>query len=326
MSEVRNCNGQQNTLVYGLLVVGLVASCLVAFLGTPYWASVAILLLINVIIVSGYRLITTMGGWSFVHVAFVGVGAYTLAILTTGANAMPFWIGLLAGPCVAALLALLISYPVLRTREYNFFLSTFAVAVAIQQCLIQFSSLTGGTSGIAFIPRPSLLFFAPGSSASIFVLVAISTAAVVTFCILFDRSTYGANVRAVAANEALSRSLGINVWRYRTLAFVLGTTVAGFGGVLLAGFNGVVNPSDFSAAFMFKVVAAAIVGGTTSIIGPILGLLYLTFVEELFRNASQYIPLIWGCSIIAVLLISGKGLEGLILRTDRAAAANTGHV
>ena len=136
---------------------------------------------------------------------------------------------------------------------------------------------------------------------------------IVAFCMAFDRSSYGATVRAVAANEPLSRSLGINAWRYRTLAFALGTTIAGFAGVLLASFNGVVNPSDFSPAFMFKIVAAAIVGGTTSIIGPILGLLYLTAVEEVFRSSSQYIPLIWGCSIIAVLLVSGAGLEGVFL-------------
>src|SRR5215470_14890419 len=97
------------------------AAALLLLLPQPlpeYWRSVVVLLLVNVILVQGYRLITTMGGWSFAHVAIMGLGAYTMALLTRPDVGWPFWPTLLLGPLVAAGFALLIAYPVLRTRHY----------------------------------------------------------------------------------------------------------------------------------------------------------------------------------------------------------------
>ncbi|WP_416349603.1 ABC transporter permease subunit [Rhizobium sp. AN83] len=106
--------------------------------------------------------------------------------------------------------ALLLAYPLLRTRQYNFFLATFAASAAIQQSLIQFSSLTGGTNGIAFILRPSsFLGLSFEGNIGFFVLVFILTVAVTIALLTLDRSQFGRTIRAVAMNEQLSESLGI---------------------------------------------------------------------------------------------------------------------
>jgi branched-chain amino acid transport system permease protein len=197
----------------------------------------------------------------------------------------------------------------------------------LQQSFIQFSWITGGNNGIAFIPRPSaVLGLSFDTARGFFILVLVITAIVAVGLRALDRSRIGRTIKAVAANEQLSESLGIDAWRYRTLAFVTGSTIAGLAGVLLASFNGIINPIDFGPAFMFKIVAAAIVGGTTTFAGPLLGLAYLTGLEELFRGTAEYIPLLWGVSVIAALLLTRGGLEAILMRAFRrpAGAASRG--
>ncbi|WP_323688337.1 branched-chain amino acid ABC transporter permease [Rhizobium sp. AN69] len=284
------------------------------FLAGEYAKQVLILFMINLMLVTSYRLITTMGGWSFAHIAFAALGAYTMALLTTSLG-LSFWIAIFAGVLVAAAAALLLAYPLLRTRQYNFFLATFAASAAIQQSLIQFSSLTGGTNGIAFILRPSsFLGLSFEGNIGFFVLVFILTVAVTIALLTLDRSQFGRTIRAVAMNEQLSESLGISDWGYRTLAFVTGSAIAGLAGVLLGNFNAIVNPSDFGPSFMFKIAAAVIVGGTTTFSGPILGLIFLTAIEEIFRGSAQYIPFFWGLSVILIILFSRGGIEDFIYR------------
>jgi branched-chain amino acid transport system permease protein len=280
---------------------------------SPYWQSVSVLFAINVTLVLGYRLITTMGGWSFAHVSTMGLGAYTMAILTTLENPWSFWITFFLGPLVAGVFALLIAYPVLRTRHYYFFLSTFAAGEALRQCYVQFSGITGGTYGIAFVPRPESILGIDFKTTTGFYYLAMALAVCTGLALYrFELSRYGATIKAVAANEELSESNGINTWAYRTLPFVLGSVVAGFAGVLYGNFNGIIGPSDFTAYLMFKLVAAAIVGGVVTFYGPVLGLLFLTALEEIFRDYTDWVPLFWGFSVILALLFTRGGLESVV--------------
>jgi branched-chain amino acid transport system permease protein len=283
-----------------------------------YWQSVLVLFTINAIMLIGYRLITTMGGWSFAHVATAGLGAYTTAILTTLETPWSFWATFFLGALIAGAFALIISYPVLRTRHYYFFLSTFAAGEALRQCYVQFSGVTGGSYGISFISRPESILGIDFETSTGFYYLALAVAAIVGLALYrFDLSRLGRTIKAVAANEELSESIGISTWAHRTLPFVLGSVIAGFAGVLYGNFNGAINPLDFGSILMFKLVAAAIVGGVTTFFGPLLGLLYLTGLEEIFRNWAQWVPLLWGVSVVAVLLLWEGGLEMAAIRLAR---------
>jgi len=300
-------------LSYLFFCIMLVSLAIAPLFLSSYWQSVLITFLINAILIMSYRLITTMGGWSFAHIAIMGIGAYTSGLMMTMQSPWGFWSSAFAAIIVTTVFAAIISYPVLRTRAYYFFLSTFAASEAIRQSFIQFSAVTGGTNGVPFIPRPSdILGFSLQSNMNFYLfLLAITTLVGMGFFIL-DKSHTGRTIKAVAANEDLSTSLGMNCWGYRTLAFVIGSAVAGLAGALLASFNGIINPSDFNSTAMFKLVAAAIVGGTTTFVGPLLGLIYLTVLEEFFRNQASWVPLLWGVSVIAVLLFTKGGIETLL--------------
>lgn len=285
---------------------------------SAYWQSVLVLFTINAIMLIGYRVITTMGGWSFAHVATAGLGAYTTAVLTTLETPWPFWPTFFLGALIAGAFALIISYPVLRTRHYYFFLSTFAAGEALRQCYIQFGGITGGSFGISFIPRPESILGIDFETSTGFYYLALAVATIIGLGLYrFDLSHVGRTIKAVAANEELSESIGVNTWAHRTVPFVLGSVVAGFGGVLYGNFNGAINPLDFGSMLMFKLVAAAIVGGVGTFFGPLLGLLYLTGLEELFRNWAQWVPLLWGISVIGVLLLWEGGLEMAAIQLAR---------
>ncbi|MBR71325.1 MAG: branched-chain amino acid ABC transporter permease [Rhodospirillaceae bacterium] len=282
---------------------------------TSYWQSVLVIFALNTIMVMGYRVITTMGGWSFSHVATAGLGAYTTAILMTLETPWSFWATLFLGAGISGLFALIIAYPVLRTRHYYFFLSTFAAGEALRQAYIQFKGITGGSFGISFIPRPEGFWGIDFNTTTGFYYLVLAIALIIWLLLYrFDLSRVGRTIKAVAANEELSESIGINTWGHRTLPFVLGSVIAGFAGALSANFNGAINPLDFGSILMFKLVAAAIVGGVSTFFGPILGLLYLTALEEIFRAFAEWVPLLWGASVIAVLMIWSGGLEMAVLK------------
>lgn len=298
-----------------LITVALAGLALVVggMAGTPYIRGVLVLLGMTSILVLSYRTITTMGGWSFAHVAIMGIGGYTVAIFSKAPFGIPVLAAVVLGGVFAAMFAAILSWPVLRTRQYYFFLSTFAAGEALRQCFIQIREVTGGTTGIAFISRPEILPN-PSSAFQFLCLVAIVLVLLGVFYAALDASDTGKKIKAVGEDEVLASSLGIDAWALRALAFILGSFGAGIAGGLFASYNGIVSPSDINAMLMFKVVAACVIGGTTRFSGPLLGLLFLTLIEEIFRFVPEFVPMIWGVFVIAAILLGQRADGGLKLR------------
>ena len=305
--------GKATYALGGALLLGI--AVVLPFLLPRYLQDSLVLFVVSAILVMSYRLITTMGGWSFAHIAMMAVGAYTMAMLTTAYAEISFWLTIPLGGLVALLVAFAISYPVLRTKQFYFFLSTFAAGEAIRQSFIQFDDVFGGIEGIPFIDRPDPIFgvsFLQTTNYYFLVLFFAIICGAIMYA--FDRSHVGRTVKAVAANENLSQAVGINTWRYKALAFSLGSFFAGVAGVFFSNYNGFVAPTDYTTAFMFKIIAAVIIGGSRTFWGPLLGLVVLTIIQELLRDLYQIVPLIWGGIIIFTMLFMPQGLESFVLR------------
>ncbi|WP_027038676.1 branched-chain amino acid ABC transporter permease [Mesorhizobium ciceri] len=295
-----------------IIIVGL-ALVVGGLVGTPYILGVLIIFGMVSILVLSYRTITTMGGWSFAHVAIMGIGGYSVAIFSKAPFEVPVLVAVALGGVFAALFAAILSWPVLRTRQYYFFLSTFAAGEALRQCFIQIKEITGGTAGIAFIARPGILPD-PSSAFQFLWLVAVILVLLGLFYAALDASDTGKKIKAVGEDEALSSSLGIDAWALRALGFILGSFGAGIAGGLFASYNGIMSPSDINAMLMFKIVAACVIGGTARFSGPLLGLLFLTLIEEIFRFVPEFVPMIWGALVIAAIILSQRAGGGLKLR------------
>ena len=293
------------------LVAGLAAF---PFAASPYYIGVGILSLINLILVTSYRTVTTMGGWSFAHITMMALGAYTMALLQT-LYGLSFLLILPISGTVAAVAALIIAVPVMRTRQFYFFLSTFAAGEAIRQCFIQFRGVFGGIEGIPFLSPPEgFLGISFYDTSSYYLMTLVLCLAFGGQLYLFDVSRTGRTVKAMAENENLSSAVGINTWAMKTLVFCIGSFFAGCAGALFAGYNGFVAPTDYTSQFMFKIIAAVIIGGNRTFWGPVIGLIVLTGIEEALTDADQWVPMLWGMIIILTVLFLPGGLEGSVQR------------
>jgi len=294
-----------------LLIVGIALLCAIPFMVSEYQLSVLIFLFINLILVVSYRFITNMGLWSFAHIPLMGVGAYTAGLLVTRLG-WSFWSAFPVGIIASALVGLIIGLPCLRTKEFYFFLSTFAAGEAIRWVWILFREPFGSYAGIGVIPRPEqILGISFESSTSYYYLVLGFTLLSLVILYRLEKSRIGAIVNSIRSSEDLSKSIGINTPRYQTIIFVTASGFAGLAGVLLAFYTGTITPNSFSFMYGLEVLVFVIVGGPASFFGPIVGACVLTAVGEALRGFMQYMPLVYGTVLISVVLFQPGGLIAL---------------
>ena len=293
---------------------------------------IAVLLVINVLLVVSYRLLTLTGEWSLGHVVIMGVGAYASALYSK-ALGVPVPLAMLCGAATAALIAYVLSFPLFRMKGFYFLIGSFAAGEVIRLLWKRFREPFGGPKGLKLIPSfpdlelggLSVDFFEPVNYYSL-CLIVVSLSLLVLYRL--ERSRIGLSFHAVHWQDSLAESVGVNTWRYRTLAFVVASFFAGLAGALLAHYIGTVNPNRFDVEEMVFVLIWAIVGGTATIYGPILGVVVLTVINEVILRQlgfDQMRPLFYGAILIASILFLPQGLESLVLKTRAALAARAGN-
>ncbi|SIQ83335.1 amino acid/amide ABC transporter membrane protein 2, HAAT family [Rhizobium sp. RU33A] len=264
--------------------------------------------------------------------AFVAVGAYTSAILTTpetaerfGGFGMPIAVGWLGAAIVSGALSWAVGALTIRLRSDYLAIATFGVAVTVQLCMLNLQSVTGGAFGIGFIPRP---FADLQGNALLFSLANCGLMALVVLALYLGlqhlaRSPWGRVLRAIREDEVAAQALGKRPVRFRLQAFTVGGAIMGLAGAAQAHFIGFIAPDNYMPVLTFQVWAMLIVGGSGNnrgaIAGAILvwGLWALTaatvsaFVppEEQARAAALQIVAI-GVGLCLMLLLRPRGLFG----------------
>ncbi len=291
---------------------------------------ILVYLAINVLLVTSYRLLTLTGEWSLAHVVIMGVGAYSSALAGKHLG-VPVPVAMVMGAFSAALIALALSVPLFRMKGFYFLIGSFAAGEIIRLLWKRFREPFGGAKGLTGIePMPDVnlgfydfVFFEP---VSYFYFAATVVAVCLWILWRIERSPVGLTFHAVHWQDKLAQASGVNVRAYRTLAFVLASGFAGLAGALQAHYVGTVNPNSFDVEVMVFVLTWAIVGGTTTFYGPILGCVVLTILNEVVLREmgfEQMRPMVYGLILILSILFLPKGLESLVqkLTTRRAAPA-----
>ncbi|MFC1950121.1 branched-chain amino acid ABC transporter permease [Chloroflexota bacterium] len=292
-------------------VLLMVILCVLPFLLSAYRLEVVVMLLTNIILVVGFRLITTTGDFSFAHATLMGVGAYTTAMIGKDLG-WPFLAILPMGALMAALVGLIISYPLLRMRGFYFFIGSMAAGEAIRLCWVKFTNPFGGPSGISHIPPASIFGIDLRGGIPFYFLVMVIMVICVLILYRIDKSRLGDSFKAIAAGEDLSKSVGINIYRYRMLAFVMGSFFAGIAGVLAAYRLATVDPHQYAVGVALVVLVWVVVGGRTTFAGPIIGVVVLSLIEESIRTTMQeWMPLFYGAILILTVLFLPGGLESI---------------
>lgn len=280
---------------------------------------ILVYLVINVLIVTSYRLLTLTGEWSLAHVVIMGVGAYASALLTKSFG-VPVPVSILLGGVVAALVALILSVPLFRMKGFYFLIGSFAAGEIIRLLWKRFREPFGGPKGIKGInPMPDFSigiydfdFFEP---ISYFYFAAVVVAVCLWVLWRIEKSPVGLTFHAVHWQDKLAQAAGVNVRAYRTLAFTIASGFVGVGGALMAHYVGTINPNSFDVEVMVFVLTWAIVGGTATFYGPILGCVALTVLNEVVLRElgfEQARPLIYGLILILSILFMPKGLESFV--------------
>ena len=300
---------------------------------------ILVFLTINILLVSSYRLLTLTGEWSLAHAVIMGIGAYGSA-LSAKQLGLPVPLSMLMGAGAAGLIAFLLSFPLLRMKGFYFLIGSFAAGEIIR-LIWKWSELTwlfGGPKGIKLIPPfPDIEFlsidFYDPAHYYYLCLIVVTISLIILYRI--ERSRVGLTFHAIHWQDKLAESVGINTFRYRMLAFVISAFFAGIAGALYAHYVGTVNPNRFGVEEMVYILIWAIVGGTATFYGPILGVVALTVLNEVVLRAlgvDQMRPMLYGAILIVSILFLPNGLESVVPkikgwlagRRDLRAAARRG--
>jgi branched-chain amino acid transport system permease protein len=284
---------------------------------------ILVLLVINVLLVSSYRLLTLTGEWSLAHVVIMGVGAYGSALVAKELG-VPVPLAMLVGASIAALVAFLLSFPLFRMKGFYFLIGSFAAGEVIR-LIWKWSEVTwlfGGPKGIKLIPPvPDIKLFSLDidfyDPVNYYYLCLIVVAISLVILYRVERSRIGLTFHAIHWQDKLAESVGVNTFRYRSLAFVVSAFFAGLAGALYAHYIGTVNPNRFGVEEMTYVLIWAIVGGTATFYGPILGVVVLTILNEVVLRAlgvDVMRPMFYGALLIVSILFLPDGLESLVPR------------
>lgn len=277
-----------------------------------------IFLVINILVVSSYRLVALTGEWSLIHAVMMGVGAYTSGMLSKFLG-ISFWISMPLAGVAAGLLALALSFPLFRMTQFYFLIGSFAAGEAIRLSWIHFIKPFGGTSGISALPSPELLGIDFLEPIPYFYLTLIIVSTSLFLLYRIERSRIGLTLHAVHWQAPLAESVGVNTWNYRTLAFISGSLFVGIAGALKVHYIGTVTPNQYGIGFMVFILIWLIVGGYQTFFGAILGVVILSMLDEVFREFEVLRPAIYGAVLVLFIRYLPAGLESIPQRMKETA-------
>lgn len=292
------------------IVTALVLIALPFMLSNAYYLRVATLVGMYVLLVSGLNIIIGFTGmFSLGHAAFYGIGAYTSAMLTVMAG-WSFWLALPMAGIVAGIFGTLIGLVTLRLRRVFLAFTTLGFGEITRIVILNWRSFTRGPLGIAGVPVPELFGWRFNGVAYYYLVLVLATLTVLVIYHVYT-SRVGRAFIAIREDETAAASMGINVFAYKVLAFTLGCFFAGIAGSFFSHFQRFVSADSFANLESFGIITMVALGGTGSIIGPILGATILVVIPEVFRALAQYRGVIYGLTLIIVIVYKPGGLAGV---------------
>lgn len=296
---------------------------------SEYHLSILNLILIAVVGALGLNvLVGYTGQISIGHGALMSVGAYTAANLITRIHA-PFWIALPAGGAMAAVVGAIIGIPSLRIKGLYLAIATLAGQLIIEWVINHVPWISGGVQASIEVPRPSLFGMPLKSQAQLYLFLLFFTVLAIAATINLVRSRIGRAFIAVRDQDIAAEIIGIDIFRYKLWAFAISSFYAGVTGVLYTYYLGVANYEQFQIGVSIDYLAMIIIGGLGSVLGSILGAVFVTLLPIVTRSVLEgfgdlffassdlagIIPnlrlVIFGALIIVFLALEPEGLNRL---------------
>lgn len=262
----------------------------------------------------GFNIISGLTGqYNFAHAGFVGIGAYTSAILTSEFS-FPVALAMIIATLVTGFFGLLIGFPALRTRGVYFSLTTLGFGMILFIIFENWIDLTGGPMGFTGIPSFSIPGFNinfQSKTSFYYLCLFFLTVAIYINRELFH-SKLGRSMLAVRENEDLARSIGISIIKTKIVAFVLATMLLGLSGSLYAHYFRFISPVSFTIEETFRCLTMLVVGGVGTLSGPLVGALIFTILPEILRDLAKLQWIIYGLILMLSIAFMPEGIVGFI--------------
>ncbi len=260
---------------------------------------------LGLVVVLGYT-----GQISLAQAAFYGIGAYAVALGTT-ALGVNWWLALVLGLLAATLAGAGLGSTTLKIGGHYLAMVTICFQIIYTLITTNWVAVTGGPDGISNIKRPP--FLVPLTSAQRYAWFALGALLVVAGVVWWLRDTaLGRAMRAVRENELAAEALGVDTRRVKVTAFTLSAVIGALGGAIYASGFLYISPDSFNFDHAVSFLAMALVGGSASPLGSILGAGLLAYLPEWLRDLKRIYLVVYGCAIILVIVFMPEGLWGYV--------------
>lgn len=250
---------------------------------------------VNAMLALSIYVTLSCGLLSLANAAFMGIGAYTAAMISMQTG-LPFALALAAGGLLPALVALIIGIPTLRLSGVYLAMATLGFGEVVRVVVLNID-VTGGPMGLNGIPLKTEWWH-------IVLLLAVTLYVLARM----RRSKIGRAFEAIKADEVAARLMGVNVAAYKLLAFVVGAAIAGVAGGLNAHYTFTIGPGNYAFENAVDILTMAVFGGTSSLIGPTIGATVLTLLPEVLRQFKDFRLAANGLILVLVVLYLPKGI------------------
>jgi branched-chain amino acid transport system permease protein len=272
------------------------------------------LILINIILAVGLNIVKGFAGQVTVgHIALMAIGAYTSAVLATKFGA-PFWVALPGAMLFTAIAGAIVGIPSFRLEGAYLALATLGLAESVR-IFISATDYLGASIGYGDIPPPNLFGYSLNTHVRYYYVIMPLAIAGIYFSFCMLRSNIGRAFKALREDPLAAEASGINVRKYKTLAFIISALYAGCAGSLSAHMTpGFLHPNNFTLVEMVTLLLMVVLGGIGHIWGGIIGAIIVTIIYDLTRDYYQYQLLIFGMVIVLTVMFMPAGIGGLIDR------------
>jgi len=293
---------------YALVVaVAIVVAVLPLVLPSGLYLRVATLVFINALAVLGLNLLMGFAGQvSLGHAAFFALGAYAVAVGPTHL-AIPSWAALIGGVALSGLTAFVVGRPILRLKGYYLAVATLGMGLLTALVIGNEVAWTGGPNGMP-VPRLVILEWRVSGSQTWYWVAGISLTLGAWVAVNLIDSPTGRAFRAIHDSETAARVLGIDIARYKLIAFVISAMYAALAGAYVALFDGFVTPDTSSFLRSIEFVVMAVLGGLGSILGSVVGAAILVILPQLLTVFHEYEHIVLGLIMIVFMIFLPAGI------------------
>jgi branched-chain amino acid transport system permease protein len=245
------------------------------------------------------------------HAGFLAIGAYFTAIMSARLEWMPCILVLLLAGIFSGIIGFLLGIPILRLKGFYIAMATLAFGVVVSEVILQWSSLTNGDNGFQ-VPVATIADFAFDSDIKLFYLIIPVTIIMTILAKNFVNGYIGRAFIAIRESDIAAQTIGIDLAKYKTIAFAISAFYTGVAGGLFAYLITFLSPDAFTIELSVDFIAMIVIGGMGSILGSIIGAVILTGMQQILASLLDLQILIFGISLIVFMIFMPRGISGMI--------------